>query len=145
MEAHVEAVNALLAEAKIPGYEATEDLGEDDDETWEGIKDESLAKAVDHEEEYVDDDRFTTVTVEAVDVSKEGLHNLMEDNEDALKGREKTEAAARAVAESKTKKVWPKKERKQKFRYESKVERKFTRGKQKAGNKAKADARRGNG
>jgi len=48
------------------------------------------------------------------------------------------------VKEEKVKKVWPKKPRKQKFRYESKAERKFTRGKQKAGNKAKADARRGN-
>jgi ribosomal RNA-processing protein 17 len=40
-------------------------------------------------------------------------------------------------------KKWPKKEKKKKFRYESKAERKVTRGKQKAGNKARADARRG--
>jgi len=145
LEAHVEAVNALLAEAKIPGYEATDDSEEDDGEAWDGIKDELLAEAVDHEEEYIDDDRYTTVTVEEVDVSKEGLHKLMEDDEDAIRGREKAEAAARAAAEVKNKKVWPKKERKQKFRYESKVERKLARGKQKAGNKAKADARRGNG
>ncbi len=41
------------------------------------------------------------------------------------------------------KKKWPKKPRKEKFRYESKVERKMTRAKQKAGNKKKADARKG--
>lgn len=112
-----------------------------DDEEWAGFDDDALApELVDHEEEYVDEDKYTTVTVEAVDVTKEGLHRVAdeEDSEDTL------EAEVKPVQkEEKGKKVWPKKPRKQKFRYESKAERKATRGKQKAGNKARADARRG--
>ena len=49
------------------------------------------------------------------------------------------------ATESEGSKSQEKKEKKKKFRYESKAERKFTRGKQKAGNKARADARKGSG
>ena len=98
---------------------------------------------VDHEDEYIDEDRFTTVTVEAVDVSKDGLQKVADggDSEDAP---DLVDTTAKAIGkDEKGKKVWQKKPRKQKFRYESKAERRFTRGKQKAGNKARADARRG--
>ena len=138
LEEHVEAVNALLKDANGTGTEEDEDDGE-----WGGIEEEQPAvEDVDHEEEYVDEDRYTTVTVETVDVSKEGLVKVGdEDSEDEI-----PEADTKlAEKETSGKKVWPKKPRKQKFRYESKAERRFTRGKQKAGNKAKAEARRGNG
>ena len=138
MEEHVEAVNALLKD--VNGGGADED---DDEDVWNGIEDEEpVVDAVDHEEEYIDEDRYTTVTVEAVDVSKEGLVKVgEEDSED-----ETAEADTKPVEkEASGKKVWPEKPKKKKFRYESKAERKVTRGKQKAGNKARADARRGNG
>ena len=135
MEEHVEAVNALL---KGVGDESAEEDGED---VWNGIEDEPTAEPVDHEEEYIDEDRYTTVTVEAVGVSKEGLTKIGEEDS----SDETAEVDPRPVEkETSKKKVWPKKEKKKKFRYESKSERKLTRGKQKAGNKARADARRGN-
>jgi ribosomal RNA-processing protein 17 len=134
LEEHVEAVNALLADA-----DGEREEGED---VWNGSEEEQVVvEPVDHEEEYIDEDRYTTVTVEAVDVSKEGLVKIGEEDS----SDETAEADPKPVAaETSKKKLWPKKERKKKFRYESKAERKFTRGKQRAGNKAKADARRGN-
>jgi ribosomal RNA-processing protein 17 len=100
-----------------------------------------VVEPVDHEEEYIDEDKYTTVTVEAVDISKVGFSKSRgEDSED----ESDKEAPALVEKEEKPKKAWPKKAPKKKFRYESKAERKVTRGKQKAGNKAKADARRGN-
>lgn len=113
----------------------------EEEDTWEGIQDdEPVVETVDREEEYVDEDRYTTVTVEAVDISKEGFSKVMGEDSD----ESETEAPVLVEKEEKSKKVWPKKAPRKKFRYESKAERKVTRGKQKAGNKAKADARRGN-
>ena len=137
------AVNAILKE--VSGVGAGLDSDEEG-EVWGGIQEEEetseAEEVLDREEEYVDEDRWTTVTVEAVDVSKEGLKKVgVEDSDD-------TEAPDLVATEEKgevnEKKKWPKKEKKKKFRYESKAERKFTRGKQKAGNKARADARKGN-
>jgi ribosomal RNA-processing protein 17 len=143
LEEHVNAVNALLQD--VEGRIGRGEGSEEEDE-WGGIEDEGdlAVKAVevlDHEEEYMDEDRYTTVTVEAVGVSKEGLQNVVDEESDD--GKE-AEYAKPAEKEETGKKKWPKKERKKKFRYESKAERKVTRGKQKAGNKARADARRGN-
>jgi ribosomal RNA-processing protein 17 len=138
LEEHVEAVNRLLQDMEEPTS-----LGLEDDGDWEGIKDEkpliAAVEAVDREEEYVDEDRYTVVTVEAVDVTKDGLSKVEADESD-------TEQAPVLVKRTETpKKVWPKKVLKKKFTYETKTERKLARGKQKAGNKARADARRGNG
>lgn len=115
---------------------------EEEEDSWEGIADDvPVVEAVDHEEEYIDEDKYTTVTVEAVDISKDGFSKSRgEDSED----ESDKEPPALVEKDEKPKKVWPKKAPKKKFRYESKAERKVTRGKQKAGNKAKADARRGN-
>jgi len=137
LEEHVAAVNSALEEAGIIG------VGEEDEDAWGGIEDENKEAApevLDHEEEYVDEDRYTTVTIEAVDVSKEGLKKVGEDDEESDQAPELVTAEGK---EDDGKKKWPKKPRKKKFRYESKAERKFTRGKQKAGNKARADARKG--
>lgn len=113
-------------------------------DVWNGFEgqEEAEVEPVNHEEEYIDEDRYTTVTVEAVDVSKEGLVKV--DGENDSKGTPEA-VAARPIEEPPKKKAWPKKEKKKTFRYESKAERKVTRGKQKAGNKSRADARRGNG
>ncbi len=84
-------------------------------------------------------------------MSKEGLHKVAEDGnaseeeEEHNSGNPKTPADSAEIKTGASRKVWPKKTKKKKFRYESKAERKVTRGKQKAGNKVKADARRGNG
>ncbi len=125
MEEHVEAVNALLKDINGPRTEA-----EVDEEEWFGIEDdEPLVEDVDYEEEYVDEDKYTTVTVETVDISKDGLVRVAdEDSED-----ETPESDEKPVEkELAGKKIWPKKTKKKKFRYESKVERRITRGKQKA-------------
>lgn len=137
MEEHIEAISRAVREAE--GVVA--DLGSEED-VWNGIEDEEVApEPIDHEEEYIDEDKYTTVTVEAVDVSKEGLQKVADEESEASD----TEPPQLVKAEEKTpKKQWPKKERKKKFRYESKMERKVTRAKQKFGNKAKAEGRKGN-
>jgi len=113
-----------------------------EEDGWGGIQDDELVvEQVDHEEEYVDEDRYTTVTVEAVEVSKEGLLKVVDDEETKTS---EDEVVKPVKKEASGKKIWPKKPKRQKFRYESKAERKVTRGKQKAGNKARADARRSN-
>ncbi len=141
MNEHVAAVNSLLAESKSPFLEH-EESGEDGE--WDGIKDAPV-EPIDHEEEYIDEDRYTTVTVEEVDVKKDGLHTAAEDEEEQSHGRKKAEEAAKAAkhALANPKKQWPKKEKKKPFRYESKVERKIGRAKQKASNKKQASTRRG--
>jgi ribosomal RNA-processing protein 17 len=144
LEAHIEAVNALLAEARTSGIV---DCDDSTDEVWDGISDDHLLEPADHEAEYIDEGRYTTVTVEAVDVTKEGLHKVAEDGDTEEEDDSRDPKIRADSTELKTganKKVWPGKTRKKKFRYESRAERKITRGKQKANNKVKADARRGN-
>jgi len=142
--AHIEAVNALLAEVKTSGID---DSNDSTDEVWDGISDDHPLEPVNHEAEYIDEDRYTTVTVEAVDVTKEGLHKIAEDGDTEERDDSRDSKIRADSTELKTganKKVWPRKTRKKRFRYESKAERKITRGKQKANKKVKADARRGN-
>jgi len=139
LEEHVEAVNKALRD--VAGLDKTD--ADEDDDVWGGIEeadeDKIILPSVDHEEEYVDEDRYTTVTVEAVDVFKDGLHRIADEDEDV----ENTPKHWKATEEdAKPKKKWPKKEKPKKFRYESKVERRISRGKQKGKNTAKADARR---
>jgi len=136
LEEHVDAVNRLLRDVEGNDVERSETW---EDDAWGGIADdEPVVEPVDHEAEYVDEDRYTTVTVESVEISKEGFTKVADGDE------EDEEKPKFVEKEEEKKKVWPKKEPKKKFRYESKAERKVTRGKQKAGNKSKADARRGN-
>ncbi|KAI6712241.1 hypothetical protein JHW43_005217 [Diplocarpon mali] len=145
LEEHVEAINAALRAVGDPG------VASEDSDSWGGFSDSepsyqskagsTATPVVDHEEEYIseDEDKYTTVTIEVVNVSKEGLHRVVDVDEEVKDKEEK----GRQAKEEKGKKKWPKKERKQKFRYESKVERKATRMKQKVKNKACAEARRG--
>ena len=155
LEKHVEAVNSMIREANVAS-DASEQEHESEEEPWDGIT-ESRDPVVDHEDEYMDDDRFTTVTVEAVDVSKDGLKRLdqNEENESDASGpgRPDAERQRSTMLQGRTgtdngKRVWTKqtpsgpKKRKKKFRYESKAERKATRYMEKSGNKAKARARK---
>lgn len=118
---------------------------EEDEETWDGI---AKAPIVDDEVEFVDEDRYTTVTVEAVEVSRDGLHKITQ--EDEMDGtRSDTPTAPRTLPNTNQhgQRVWTKErpggpKKKKKFRYESKAERKVTRYRERSGNKSKAKARK---
>lgn len=128
----------MLKESKVAGLGGDEDEdGETgDEEEWGGIEDTGEAAAaaampdlqpVDHEEEYIDEDLYTTVKVEAVSIDRDGLHNKAELEDDAEDGaaaekRRKSEAEAKA---KKPKKDHPTKKKK-KFKYESKFDRQAT-------------------
>lgn len=121
--------------------------GEGEDSEWNGI-DETVAKP-DGVDEYVDEDKFTTVTIETMDDDPRKWDG--QDEEDVTVVKEGEEEAGEGG--EKKKRVWTKekpkkkpgevKPRKKKFRYESKAERQQTRAKQKAKNQAAAKARKG--
>ncbi|PVH77977.1 hypothetical protein DL98DRAFT_258541 [Cadophora sp. DSE1049] len=151
---HVSAINAALRAAGDP--DVPDSSSDSDPDAWGGISNDETTvippPVIDHEEEYVseDEDKYTTVTIEAVDVTKEGLLKVGdgdsdEDEEGEGQGKGKWVGKDGEGSKDEGKKKWPKKPRKQKFRYESKVERKATRMKQKSKNKASADARKGGG
>ena len=152
LEKLVEAVNSALREAdgNIDGSESEDDSTVR--EEWDGIVE---VPEVDHEEDYIDEDRHTTVTIEAVDVSKDGLHKVAiekEDDDESDEIKEDGKSSGNAGREGQKarngKRVWTKerpggpKKKKKKFRYESKAERKVTRHKERSGSRAKAKARR---
>ena len=155
LENHVAEVNLLIREANVAS-KPSEEVYEGEEESWAGIE-ENHDPLVDHEDEYLDDDRFTTVTVEAVDVSKDGLQKAIEDEDSESRvsdterpdaeSQKTTDLQGRASSE-KGKRVWTKeppsgpRKRKKKFRYENKAERKATRYKERSGNKAKSRARK---
>lgn len=148
MEKHVEEVNALVKEAAKAAGEIDEN--EDEDDQAEGEQGNVLAEAskLDHEEEFIDEDLYTTVTVEAVDVSKEGLHKVSQEDEEADDESNNKPTTGRPSTRQGAKRIWTKerpngpKKKKKPFRYESKAERKVTRFKERSGNKSKAKARK---
>ncbi|KAL8646971.1 MAG: hypothetical protein Q9210_005834 [Variospora velana] len=151
-EKHVEAVNAAVR--NVEGLEESDTCSDDHSAKWEGIED---TKDVDHEDDYLDDDRHTVVTVEAVDISHDGLQRRQDDlgseDEEMQASRRNTDerrnadgmmtkgSRAGSGKQRQEPDARPKK-RKKKFRYESKAERKVTRFKERSGGKAKARARR---
>ncbi len=151
----MEAVNSMLRDGDGEVIRPKVEDGATKDSQWDGIAE---VVEIDHEAEYIDEDRFTTVTVEAVEVSKDGLRRTAEEDEeinedsDIREGDEgvtntSSVSGERAKTENK-KRVWTKerpsrpKKKKKKFKYESKAERKVTRHKETSKNKAKAKARR---
>lgn len=167
-------VNALLSQArseqKVIGDSDDDSHGdsdhENDTEEWLGL-DDTVAERIDHEAEYIDEDKYTTVTVEEVDISRDGItktHDNVED-EDDHDDNEESEANDKATT-SKTipsatkptksdKRVkaghvsgkkeadQKRKKKKRNFRYESPAERKLTRLKVKAKKTKQAKARKG--
>lgn len=129
------------------GLESEESDDDEADSEVEGdVEDESLP--VDHEEEYVDEDKFTTVTVEAVEVSRDGLQKVRDGTEvqtehdkigDAVAGRNST---GKQVSKDECMKHARKKPRKKQFKYESKADRKLTRFKERGKGKRQAKERR---
>jgi ribosomal RNA-processing protein 17 len=155
LERHVQEVNALLKplEDAENGEESQSEAESRETNSWNGI---SESPKLDRQAEYVEEDRYTTVTIEAMDVSKEGLLKADDDQQDKDAGDEDSQGEDnRAVKERNDldkKRKWsrekPKdrldrpKKKKKKFRYESKAERKVVRVKQKMRNSKQASARR---
>lgn len=142
LEEHVAAVNALLEEQNVDFRKVFAEDGSDGE--WDGIQDDDTPALdpIDHEEEYIDEDKYTTVTIEEVDVDKDGIHTKSEEEKAAEAKKRAAEAAAKkaqdeAANKLKQRKQWPKKEKKAPFRYESKIERKL--GREKLRNKNKKE------
>ena len=149
----MEAVNSMFRKQKTALSESSDEESLIEVEQWDGIVEDT---SMDHEDEYIDEDRYTTVTVEAVDVSRDGLHKTNmyneEDHAPPIEGpleEETTKSGTKEWQDGKQEKRLRTKEppsgtkkRKKKFRYESKAERKVSRYKERSGNKAKAKARK---
>lgn len=140
-------VNALLRKAHSGGgLGDSEDEGAEE-EDWAGIEEPTI---VDDEAEYINEDKHTTVTIEAVEVDKEGLHKTIDGAGDFQdEGGEETAVTEIQKMEGRRgKRVWTKerpekpKPKKKKFRYETKADRKGTRLKERSKNKTKAKSRR---
>ena len=129
---------------EIRGDTSSQESGSDSDsEEWQGFEEPA---PVDYEEEYIDEDKYTTVTVEEMGLSKDAFHkedDKSSGDEDDKENKDKEEAPEKPKASRKygSKSGVPKKKKKQ-FRYESKEERKLTRTKQRTKAKKKASARR---
>lgn len=102
----------------------------DDEGEWAGIVEPETAERIPSDEEYVDEDKYTTVTVEPMD-----------DASDAAEDEEAEAARAKAAriasgngAVVKKKREKDQKPKKKKFRYETKAERQMGRAKQKSKN-----------
>lgn len=151
----MKAVNAAVRMAE--GFGTSDDEGsteEKEEAEWKGA---SEPDAIDHEDEYLDEERHTTVTIETVEVTRDGLRRNRDDieDDDDKNGEEKTQdyeamRSTQSTGKSDGKKhlPWSKdkparpKTKKKKFRYESKADRKTTRAKERSGNKAHAKARK---
>lgn len=135
VEEHVETVNRLLRESgAIPAE--TSDSGDEEGDEWEGIPDPPSLDIVDQEEEYIDEDRYTTVTVESVAVSRDGLEKPPQPDDEENKAEENGDKKEADDDEDGSKSKHPKK-RKKKFRYETKLERQLTETKRKIKSRAK--------
>ena len=142
LERHVAEVNDLLRKANKDSDD--EDSAAEGGEEWDGIA-SPPRPSIDGVDEYVDEDKYTTVTIEAMDDAK-AFAKDSDDEEQTTVVKQDAEKDGEVVKKkmvwSKGKKVDPKsKPKKKKFRYESKGERKETRNKQKAKNAAAKKAR----
>ena len=142
----------MLRKTEEPNQSDTEGQSTTSSGSWGEVE-----EIPDHQDEFSDDDKHTTVVVEAVGVTRDGLHKLPteadSEEESSNQARKHTtesmiEPTEATLADSTGKRAktlayqkGPKK-RKKKFRYESKAERKETRRKEKSGNKAKAKSRK---
>lgn len=127
--------------------EDVSDMTSDEGGEWNGFDEEEEEdddgggqnEKVDREDEYIDEERYTTVTVEAMDVSRDGLRNVAEGDhseESNKRGQGRLENGGEQRGskpdrdEDKTSRPKgssvKKKKKKKSFRYESKAERKVT-------------------
>ena len=125
-------VNKLLREAHNAGAKVEDQDGDSSEGEWGGLSDDEVPEApIDLEEEYVDEDRYTTVTVEAVSVDRDGLHKSHAEPAEEEDGERPRTDAQPSQDRKKTAKERPKKKKKT-FRYETKFERKMIERKQKS-------------
>jgi len=138
---HVAEVNAELRKQNpdLSESDSTPEInGQHGD--WEGI--EEVEPEVAQDEEYVDEDKYTTVTVEAM---KDPRDESEDDAEPKKTGG--NQRTANGGSKGPKKRIWGKeskaKTKKKKFRYESKAERSITKQKQKSKNHAAMIRRKG--
>jgi ribosomal RNA-processing protein 17 len=129
-----------MKESKVAGLGSDQEDSDQDEGEWNGFDEAPKApalEAVDHEEEYIDEDLYTTVKVEAVSVDRDGLHNRTEleaadeDSDEGSAAENPESKHAKDSTSSKGQREVPKKKKK-KFRYETKVVRQMTNRKNKA-------------
>lgn len=149
-------VNALLRKANEDLEGGSDDGGEGDasdegeaKEEWDGFDE---PPAVHRADEYIDEDKYTTVTVESVDVSKDGFHRAGDERASGNPPGEQPsrKAATNSREPTSKRRVWTKekpvnakpKKKQKKFRYEGKAERKVTSTKERLKNRDQAKARR---
>ncbi|KAH6612505.1 nucleolar protein 12-domain-containing protein [Boeremia exigua] len=145
LEKHVSETNRLmrLANGDIPSASENDSDSETEDPatgepTFTGFDD-----PINLADEYIDEDKYTTVTVESIGITRSGFSRPGEAEALAAADRAKGEEAL------KTKRVWTKerprserpKKKKVKFRYETKSERKMERMKQGLKKKKQAERR----
>lgn len=140
-----------MGDAEADGQSDLESEPEDEQEgndEWNGIPE---PEPVDHTAEYVDEDKYTTVDVEEIDLSKakDGLDSDDDEDERArqeqkkqqdeeTKTKPKLSAEKIAASQEKAKR----RRKKRNFRYESKEDRKVTRFKERTSNRKRAKERR---
>ncbi|KAI2623286.1 nucleolar protein 12-domain-containing protein [Hypoxylon sp. NC1633] len=134
VEEHVQSVNAILKQAEQAGYIGAEDTSDKDGSTeeWGGFQDTPALEPVDHEEEYIDEERYTTVTVESVNVSRDGLSSSKPEEEPSEDDEETAGRSDSHPPQGSKETTKQSKQKKRKFRYESKSERQLEQRKQKA-------------
>lgn len=131
----MQAVRKILDEARDAGTGVLPQESSEDE--WDGLSDNGAVEApIDLEEEYIDEDRYTTVTVEAVSVDRDGLHKPLPEpesdpEEDAAKLDKQEGERTEEMSKRQATKEKPKKKKKP-FRYESKFDRQLTERKQRA-------------
>lgn len=151
LERHVAEFNALLRPIEQESDEASPSDQGDHGQEWHGIA-EPLE--LNHEAEYIDEDRYTTVTVETMELSRGAVDKVGEQSQENIGSREGRGAESARIGPTmkQGKKIWTKekpekegmkiKRKRKKFRYENKAERKLTRSKEKSKNGRLAKARR---
>lgn len=129
-------MNKLLRESGAVPEDTASSSGESDADEWDGIPDAPSVEILDQAEEYVDEDRYTTVTVESVAISRDGFEKPPKaGTQDADTNKESlTQAELREGDHANSSR--PKKKKK-KFRYETKIERQLTDRKQRAKGRTK--------
>ncbi|KAL9113737.1 MAG: hypothetical protein Q9227_002182 [Pyrenula ochraceoflavens] len=154
LERHIQEVNAITRRTGTPDsaqvMDAESDSAGGDISEWQGIVEaDPRPSNISREAEYIDEDKYTTVAVEDLDVTRNGIYqkDKDEDSEEEEriefpgKGDSDEKREKRSIKSSENRGGKPR-VRKKKFRYEGKAERKLARLKEKAKNSKQAQARR---
>ncbi|KAH7401993.1 nucleolar protein 12-domain-containing protein [Phaeosphaeria sp. MPI-PUGE-AT-0046c] len=163
LEKHVEEVNRLVKQANgeidaLGGDDEDDDSEEGEDDEFNGFEE---PEPINQEDEYIDEDKYTTVTIESVGISRDGFSRPGDDEDEAVTTKiaeaqkdseevgNKSTGKHEIKRDANGKRIWTKerprtewvKKKKKKFRYETKAERKVERAKQGAKKKKQKEAR----